>query len=72
MSDTHHLLTDSEAGELLRMLPVRVVRLAKRGVIPHVALPDGELRFVAADLLNWAMTYRRPAPSGECAAEAAR
>lgn len=64
MVDTH-LLTDSEAGELLRMLPSRVVRLAKRGVIPHIALPDDELRFCASDLLEWAAQYRQPGESRE-------
>lgn len=59
MSDTH-LLTEAEAGELLRMLPARVVRLTKRGVIPHIALPDGELRYSASDLMEWAASFRRP------------
>jgi hypothetical protein len=59
MTDTH-LLDDVEAGEVLRMLPRRVVRLAKRGIIPHVALPDGELRFRTSELLEWANQFSRP------------
>lgn len=63
MNDTH-LLTTAEAGELLRMLPARVARLAKRRVIPHIALPDGELRFCGSDLMDWATQYRQQ-PDGE-------
>ncbi|MGH7135058.1 MAG: hypothetical protein ACREHD_04915 [Pirellulales bacterium] len=59
MSDTH-LLTTAEAGDLLRMLPTRVARLAKRGVVPHIALPDGELRYRASDPMEWANQFARP------------
>ncbi len=50
---TTHLLTNHEAGALLRMIPARVLRLAKAGDIPHVKLPDGEIRFVEHDFLHW-------------------
>ena len=46
------LLTDGEAARLLRMLPVRLNRLAKKGVIPCVILPDGEIRFDEQDLCS--------------------
>lgn len=58
MSDPN-LLDGDEAGEVLRMLPKRVARLARRGVLPHVALPDGELRFLRTDLMAWASGYRK-------------
>jgi len=45
------------------MLPARVTRFAKRGDIPCVVLPDGEYRFLAADLEAWVENYRR-----DCAA----
>jgi len=48
-----HLLTHHEAGDVLRMLPARVLRFAKSGELPHVKLPDGELRFVESDLWQW-------------------
>ena len=48
-----HLLTHFEAGDVLRMLPARVLRYAKAGEIPHVILPDGEVRFVEAALWCW-------------------
>jgi hypothetical protein len=59
MFDTH-LLDDVEAGELLRMPPRRLTRLAKRGIVPTVALPDGELRYRASDLMEWASQFARP------------
>jgi hypothetical protein len=64
MTDTH-LLDDHEAGDILRMLPSRVSRLARRGIIPHVALPDGELRYLATDLMEWAAQHRRASDAQE-------
>lgn len=59
MSSHAHLLTDSEAAEMLRMIPARVVRLTRAGEIPYVALPDGELRYDPADLWEWACAHKR-------------
>lgn len=60
--DTSPLLIDArEAGRLLDMLPARVSRLAKRGEIPSVVLPDGEVRFSPDDLREWVELHRRPA-----------
>jgi len=62
METTKPLLIDSrEAGKLLQMLPNRVTRLAKRGELPCVLLPDGEYRYRTADLLAWIKEHRRPA-----------
>lgn len=57
------LLNDSEAAERLRMLPGRLVRLARKGLVPHVLLPDGELRFDPRDLDAWVEAHKRPAPA---------
>jgi predicted site-specific integrase-resolvase len=60
MQATRPLLIDArEAGQLLNMLPSRVTRLAKRGVLPCVVLPDGELRYSEDDLRSWIEEYRR-------------
>ena len=60
--DATPLLIDSrEAGRLLDMLPARVTRLANRGALPCVKLPDGELRFSADDLRQWVDAHRQPA-----------
>lgn len=57
---TQPLLIDArEAGRLLDMLPARVTRLAKRGLLTCVVLPDGELRFLADDLRSWIEAHRR-------------
>lgn len=64
---TLQLLTSGEAAERLRMLRSRVVRLARAGVIPHVALPDGEIRFDADELDAWVSRHRQlPAPPEDC------
>ena len=39
------LLTESEAGDILRLPSRRVLKLARQGVIPHIDLPGDEIRF---------------------------
>jgi hypothetical protein len=58
---TRHLLDETEAGRLLGMLSKRVKRLARQGIIPHVVLPDQEIRFDADDLWQWVEQFKRPA-----------
>jgi predicted site-specific integrase-resolvase len=58
------LLTDGEAAGRLRMLPIRLVRLAKAGRVPCVVLPDGEIRFSESDLREWVETHKRPMTEG--------
>lgn len=45
-----NLLTPSEVDALLRYRPGRAIRLARAGVLPHIQLPDGEIRFDEADI----------------------
>jgi hypothetical protein len=60
------LLVDArEAGRLLDMLPARVTRLAKRGALPCVKLPDDEIRFLADDLREWVRGHRQPVANAE-------
>ena len=62
----NQLLTPGEAADRLRMLRSRVLRLARAGIVPHVALPDGEIRFDRHDLDAWVVKHKRPvAPSEE-------
>lgn len=63
---TENLLTSKQAGVMLSMPACRVKRLAKRGHIPHVSLPDGEFRFDSADLRIWVELHKQPggAPEG--------
>lgn len=55
------LLTDGEAAKLLRILRTRLVRMARAGKVPSIILPDGEIRFSRADLIEWVAAFRRPA-----------
>ena len=60
MRDAPLLIDARDAGELLDMPPARVTRLAKRGLLPCIALPDGEFRYLADDLRAWVEEHRRP------------
>jgi predicted DNA-binding transcriptional regulator AlpA len=53
MSTTQRLLTDIDAADILQMPVARLARFAKANKVPHVRLPDGEIRFVEADLWLW-------------------
>ena len=53
------LLTVHEAAAHLAVLPARLKRWAKAGVVTSVELPDGELRFSRADLDAWVNEQRR-------------
>ena len=61
MNTTPLLIDAREAGRLLDMIPARVTRLAKRGLLPVVVLPDGEFRYCADDLRAWVEEFRQPA-----------
>jgi len=50
------LLTGREVDRLLRYPRGRSARLARRGDIPHVELPDGEIRFDPSVLRDWLNT----------------
>ncbi len=54
-----NLLNSYEAAEWLRMRQALLLRLARAGVIPHIALPDGELRFHVGELDEWMANSRR-------------
>ena len=41
----HQLLLPDEVDRLLRYPPGRSERLARRGKLPHIQLPDGAIRF---------------------------
>ena len=65
INDAPILIDAREAGRLLDMLPARVSRLAKRGDLPCVILPDGEYRYLSSDLREWVREYRRPVMTAE-------
>jgi hypothetical protein len=61
MQDKPLLIDNIDAGKLLSMPSTRVARLAKRGDLPCVVLPDGELRYSVDDLKTWIDHFRQPA-----------
>ena len=63
-ANARRLLNENEAGDVLGMLPRRVIRLARKGIIPSVVLPDREIRFCESDLWEWIQDYKRPAAEG--------
>jgi excisionase family DNA binding protein len=52
------LLTDGEAASLLRISRTLLVRFAKRGEVPAVRLPDGDIRFDETDLWRWVESHK--------------
>ena len=58
------LLTDSEAAEILRLTPRQVAKLARRGELPKIAFPNGEVRFDPADLARFVESHKQPAMEG--------
>ena len=59
MVNNAQLLIDSEAAQLVRMTPRYLNRLARAGEVPHVLLPDGEIRFAQSDLEQWIADHKR-------------
>lgn len=47
---TRELLIPIEVDQILRLRPGKSERLAKRGKLPHVSLPDGSIRFRPSDI----------------------
>ena len=47
------LLTDNAIDKILRYPSGRFRRLARKGLIPHVVLPEGELRFDPVEIEKW-------------------
>ena len=66
------LIPPSEIDSLLRLPRGRAKRLAIKGEIPHILLPDGEVRFDPEEMQNWLKRCRRSANSEEATAEVAQ
>jgi hypothetical protein len=59
----NHLLSWHGAARILGLTERQLSRLVERGIVPHVMLPDGDVRFVEADL--WAWVEARKQATGE-------
>jgi hypothetical protein len=53
-------MTPQDVGLWLNMPTARVIRLARKGEIPCLALPDGELLFDPTELVAWIARLRKP------------
>ena len=57
------LLTGYEVDSILRYAQGRAERLARRGKLPHVLLPGGDIRFRADDIEN--LIHSQALPGGK-------
>jgi len=64
MNTTTKLLDASDAARLLLLSDRRIRALAHEKKIPHIVLPDGDIRFDPADLASWVCSIKRPAEKG--------
>ncbi|HOA75966.1 MAG TPA: helix-turn-helix domain-containing protein [Phycisphaerae bacterium] len=59
------LLTPKDVDTILRYPSGRAARLARAGKLPHVTLPDGEIRFDQAEIEELLAESKSPAnPKG--------
>jgi len=58
------LLTQDEAADILKLSARQVLRLAGKGQLPSIRLPNGEVRFDPGDLRRWVETCKQPATAG--------
>jgi predicted DNA-binding transcriptional regulator AlpA len=57
----NHLLNEAGAALVLGIRESEIRRLVRREEIPHVKLPNGDVRFIETDLWEWAQSFRCPA-----------
>jgi hypothetical protein len=55
-----HLLDTFDANRLINASSRQVKKWAKDGILPSFQLPDGEFRFLEADLAEWIEKHRQP------------
>ena len=53
------LLTQYDVADLLKIPSQRALRMAKRGLLPCVVLPGGDIRFDEYDLREWIEDHKR-------------
>jgi hypothetical protein len=62
------LAKPAEIDRMLRYPDGRAARLAEKGLLPHIRLPDGEIRFDAVEIRAMLQAAHQPAaPSREAA-----
>ena len=60
------LLMPREVDRLLRYPRGRSLRLARSGKLPHVVLPDGEVRFIEHEIEGLLTAARGPSRGPSC------
>lgn len=57
------VLTTRELESLLNYPRGRAMRLVRAGGVPHVVLPDGSVRFLRSEIMDWlrSLSTTRPA-----------
>lgn len=58
-----NLLTPEVMDKVLRYPGGRSARMARKGLIPHLILPDGEIRFDPDVIEKWLAELAEPAPA---------
>jgi hypothetical protein len=59
LASVNELLTDNDVDRLLRFPRGRSLRLARKGLIPHVELPDRSIRFERVAIDAWLLRCAR-------------
>ena len=58
------LIDDSEVGEILALTARQVERMARRGEIPFVRLPNKEIRYDPIDIEIWLQAIKARGDEG--------
>jgi len=64
MNTTQTLLTKRQAAEILAVTSGQLARMASRGEVPSVKLPNREVRFIERDLWAWIESRRQDGTEG--------
>lgn len=64
MNTQQTLLDVYDAARILLLSVHRVRALVRKNQLPHIALPDGEIRFDAADLSRFVESHKQPVVAG--------
>lgn len=60
MNTSTPLLTEIDVADLLKIPTRHVRRYVREGTIPHVVLPNGDVRFLISELERWIAQRKHP------------
>lgn len=64
MPNDNQLLTEGHVAEWLCVRLYVVRRLVETGMLPHITLPGGDVRFVTDDVRKWIRDHRNLGEGG--------